>query len=118
MKKMFLLLSLTILISFAGCQSASEGYIITKYPDRLIYIAGYDTELDLTGGEVEMLLRDFWVKYSEIKPMDVWFLSDIYKHEIDFDVPGVYVVTLNHYMRSDRFAIQVVEADYIENLLK
>jgi len=116
-KMLLILCAITILISFTGCTVAFDGVIITKYPDRLIYIAGYDTELDLTGGEVVMLLRDMNKRYMETEYMDDWFISKIITHEINFNIPGIYIVKINHSKISDSFAIQVVDADYIDNII-
>ena len=113
---LLILCLVTILISITGCSTAIDGVIITKYPDRLVYVAGYDTELDLTGGEIVMLLRDFTRRYMEIESMDGW-ASKLIRHEIDFNVPGTYIVTVYNAMLSDNFAIQVVAKDYVDNII-
>ena len=115
MKKLvFLLYLVMLIILLTGCTLATEGVTITKYPDRLIYIAGYDTELDLTGGEVEFLFSDKSTRiYSMYDNLPTLRIS----HEIDFNIPGVYIVKINNYKNDDSFAIQVVEADYIDNII-
>jgi len=118
MKKLLLILFLLFIInSLVGCSVAGEGGIISKYPDRLIYIAGYDTELDLTGGEIVVLLRDLNKRYMQVEFLDNKSYINCISHDIDFNVPGIYIVTFNHYKRSDSFAIQVVEVDYIDNII-
>ena len=87
---------------------------VSKYPDRLIYIAGYDTELDLTGGEVTF---SFSNGSPIVNAMDFTVVS--IRHEIDFNTPGVYVVE-TRFKNSDimaTFAIQVVDKDYIDNII-
>jgi len=106
---------IVLLLLSNGCPLKVERIVITKYPDRLIYIAGYDTELDLTGGEVEYFHSN---GPPEKRPMDHYFIKFV--HEIDFNTPGVYVVESQHAYKiraSCSFAIQVVDRDYIDNLI-
>jgi len=116
MKKLVLFIcTLMIIISILGCEPYTARVIITKYPDRLIYIAGYDTALDLTGGEIKFFMSD---RTTEVLLMKDLVNSVRLSHEIDFDASGVYVVRItNHNGKGDSFAIQVVEADYIDNII-
>jgi hypothetical protein len=107
-----------LLFQLLGCEPAIESVTISKYPDRLIYVVGYDTDLDLSGGELTFSMS-FGPDY--IDPMDQWYNRGNGRiiHNIDFNVPGVYVVEIKNYNgNGDKFTIQVVEKDYINNIIK
>lgn len=78
----------------------------------MIYIAGYDTKLDLTGGEVVVYYNDNSMEVSSMNEAAINIT-----HNIDFSISGVYIVELKGNDNSDTFAIQVVDADYIEHFL-
>ena len=120
MKRVLALLCVLILLSqLLGCwEPAIKNITISEYPDRLIYVVGYDTKLDLSGGELTFHMS-FGTKY--VDPIEWW--EERIRYNIDFDVPGVYVVEVMHYkgsdkwIASDKYTIQVVEKDYIDNLI-
>jgi len=115
-KRILLILCLTILLtSFTGCGLFNHNYIISKYPDRLIYIIGYDTELDLTGGETE----DIMVYKGEETIKTYLMESCRVVHKIDFNKPGSYMVKVYNSSGNEvTFAIQVVDAEYIDNIIE
>jgi len=118
MKKVLALSCVLIILSvqLLGCDPYIERITISKYPDRLIYVVGYDTELDLSGGELTFHMSDFT---KGVDPM--YECYNRISHNIDFNVPGVYVVEVMHYngewITGDKYTIQVVEKDYIDNLI-
>ena len=109
MKKRIFLLFILLSVFLFGCDAGVEivGMEIYTYPDKLIYVAGEDTELDLTGGEVYFLVRqgDRGNRYS----MYYHFIT--VTHDIDFSVPGTYVVTLTRHRGSAQFEIEVVSPE-------
>jgi len=118
-KKIILTGYFLIIINFiVGCGLYNSNFIISKYPDRLIYVAGYDTELDLTGGEISKKIVYMGKETMEIYPMDEIHISGSVIHQIDFSRPGIYMVKVYNSSGNEvTFAIQVVEADYINNIL-
>jgi hypothetical protein len=57
-KRVFvILLSILLIISVSGCDESLRivGMEIEKYPTRIVYYAGVDKELDLTGGVVNYI---------------------------------------------------------------
>lgn len=94
-------------------------------PEKLIYIAGKDTSLDLAGGKV---CYSVYPEYANGLPCaqnddaDCENIRDMeelkVKAEIDFSKPGVYLVTLEDDSRTFstwcHFYIQVISPDYVE----
>ncbi|MCL2409142.1 MAG: hypothetical protein FWC96_05950 [Oscillospiraceae bacterium] len=81
-----------------------EIYIL---PDKLIYVAGVDTGLDLTGGEVYLILRQGRASSSDSMYCDAITVT----HDIDFSVPSTYVVTLTRHRGTAQFEIEVVSPE-------
>ena len=112
-KLLLILFVIMLLFTLTGCPLSVKGVAVTKYPDRLIYIAGYDTELDLSGGEITLY-------FSNGSPRIYRMDEQLYRivNNIDFSVTGVYVVdVIGVNGNDDKFAIQVVDADYIDNII-
>ena len=118
MKKIYRIFILIVLLSaLTGCDAGLEimGMEIVNYPDRLIYVANKDNELDLSGGEIEFILKD--KAAQSIDPMTEEEME--IRHDIDFSKPGVYIVTLyRHDDAKVQFPIQVVDEIYLKNLLE
>jgi len=108
-KKIAFLIKILILIQLlVGCESAIFRVYVTKHPYRLSYIVGYDTELDLRGGELTLgLSGGKKVTY----PMKL-FKRIINNDYVDFNTPGVYtIVVYNHNGRqSDSFEVTVINS--------
>ena len=97
---------------------------IHAYPDKLVYVAGKDTALDLTGGEICFKTNEFiegMNGYScelDDRKLDAFdpcrHVTDMaafpYKTDADLTVPGIYLVT---FADGDKvqcaFPIQVVD---------
>ena len=103
-----IILFLSLCFLFAGCDSGLEivGMEIHIYPDKLVYEAGVDTELDLTGGKVNFIFRQGGGYEASI------FCDSItVTHDIDFNEPGIYVVTLSRHRGVTQFEIEVVNLE-------
>ena len=113
---------------------------IHSYPDKLIYVIGQDTELDLTGGQVcfSVCRRDLCGFPCEAWPVDVKedvdptrqpciSIQDMAEyapssedlalriHDLNLKKPGVYHVVLTGGWGSEcSFPIQVVDREYLE----
>ena len=118
MKKILLILCAVMMLSLlAGCPGSIKSVAVAKLPDKLTYIAGQDTELDLAGGEVTYY---YWNASPHTMPMIED--SDSITHDIDFKMPGVYIVTVIGYIHKndsqvDTFEIQVVSAEDYERIV-
>ena len=111
MKKVLLCTILAAsLVLLMSCEPAVKNVIISQYPHKLIYVVGYDTELDLSGGELTFFMSDGSVRVNSMEISSSHHVS----HNIDFDKPGVYIVGV--ISNSYTFAVQVVDIDYIDNI--
>ncbi|PKM73754.1 MAG: hypothetical protein CVU91_01505 [Firmicutes bacterium HGW-Firmicutes-16] len=118
MKKTISIISILIFcLCFLGaCDEGLRivGMEINTYPNRIVYIAGQDKTLDLSGGTVRYKLKDKQVQGSTVDMSDKISIS--VTHNIDFNKPGVYQVVLTNGNFPCSFAIQVISKDYIEDL--
>jgi hypothetical protein len=121
MKKVLLALCAVImLIQMSGCEPSVRESVVSRLPDKLIYIVGSDTELDLEGGKVT-----FHMGYAFFFPdstqenlsMDSEFIG--IRHDIDFNTPGVYEVTINKGPpgKQATFEIQVVTQEEYDAMM-
>ena len=109
LKKTLFLLLILFSVFLTGCDAGLEivGMEIYTYPSKLIYVAGIDTELDLTGGEVYLILRQGRAGSRDNMYCDAITVT----HDIDFSVPGIYVVTLTRHRGTAQFEIEVVSSE-------
>jgi hypothetical protein len=119
MRKMFLpmimVFSLLVLVS---CESGLEivGLEIHQYPDKIVYIIGADTDLDLAGLGIYIITRDDKKSGERNNIMmygDNNFHVSSIEHEIDFNKAGIYVVTLTRHLGSCYFTIEVIDPNNI-----
>jgi len=101
---------------------------VHKYPDKMVYMAGMDAELNLTGGELcagelyrgisgfSCKLHDgSWMSPDEHKRCKhIMNMNDLEYHtNADFDVPGVYYVQFGNDNNDDHlpcaFPIVVID---------
>ena len=109
MKKNIVVIMLVLLcFLLSGCDAGLEivGMEIHTYPKKLIYEAEVDTELDLTGGKIYFILRQ-GTKSEESMYYDAITIT----HDIDFNKPGIYVVTLSRHRGVTQFEIEVVNPE-------
>lgn len=107
MKKIALIIIImSTLILNTGCDSGLEiiGISIEKYPESIVYILGSEDELNLSGGTINLISKD-GTNYIEAMSNDEIEVS----HNIDFNKPGVYVVTLKRGEFSCNFPVQVID---------
>ena len=85
---------------------------VEKFPDKIVYIAGIDVELDLSGAIIAVTTADGVTHEHDIYDGIVDISSDII-----YGVPGVYEVKISR-GGSYRtiFPVQVIEQDYVENV--
>ena len=93
-----------------GMERITDDIGIEKYPNRLIYVIGKDTELDLEGGIVWIGESREEASLYEMTNPRYWF--DI-STDADFTREGVYEVTLTHGAECS-FPIQVISPDYVD----
>lgn len=97
-------LLLAVIFVFSGCEDEAVSWEIGSYPDKIVYIQGIDTELDLTGGIIVAIFPDESKEGKEMLPQYI-------ENSIDFNTPGIHVVKITGGME---FPIQVIPKDYIE----
>lgn len=118
MKKVFVSIVFFFLsITLTGCDASLEimGMEVLNYPNRLVYIANKDNELDLSGGEFKFIYKDKRIDSKEQMAGDQAKIQ----HDIDFSKPGVYIVTIyRHDDAQIQFPIQVVDQKYLNSLLE
>ena len=88
-------------------ETAILSYEISQYPDKVTYIAGVDTQLDISGGRLNGRL-------SSNGKREIGMPIEGVTHDIDFSTPGVYVVTIT--LRGYppmKFPIQVISEDFV-----
>ncbi|MCL2150493.1 MAG: hypothetical protein FWH51_06190 [Dehalococcoidia bacterium] len=97
------LLALCLLLSACDASLEIIGMEICAYPNKTVYVAGIDNSLDLTGGTVTYLLKGG--AKSEDKMDESWITVT---HDIDFNSPGIYTVTLVRHKGICQFSVHVV----------
>ena len=112
------------------CREIQDEYVLSihSYPDKLVYVAGQDTELDLTGGEIcfsrsERQMNGFSCTLDD-RSIDSAALcghvADMrtvpYSTNVDFAVPNVYLVKFDCYSGSVScaFPIEVIDPAALE----
>lgn len=97
-----------VLLIFPSCDDGLEfvGIEITHYPSKIIYVAGKDQTLDLSGGVIQLTIRE-GDKYSyDMSDSNEFQIN----HNIDFNTSGVYKVEL---VRTEKlkcsFAVEVID---------
>ena len=111
MKKHLLIILLTfIILSLTACDS---GLLITeisikKYPERIVYYANIDTELDMTGCEVEINTKEGTKSVVNVLS-DEFDMYYTVTESIDFNKSGVYKVIISRGDLSCSFAIEVID---------
>ena len=121
-KRVFIVIAFALcMTTFCGCDE-SIAMIYSEMgtpPDRIVYMANVDTELDLSGGTFitsnkmgyrdEHSLADF--------PSSLPFNNERIEHSIDFTTPGVYKVDL---IRRDKvffsYLVQVVDDEILTHI--
>jgi hypothetical protein len=118
MKKVLLVLCAVIMVLLAGCEPSINETVISKLPDKLIYIAGQDTVLDLTGGELTFYSSYFLLLPDEIQEGQLMSNYSV-SHNIDFNAPGTYLVTIIMGPPEKRatFEIQVVTQEEYDAMM-
>ena len=117
-KKRLLLLVIPLVI-FAALLCSCDPTLVTKdvrlisYPDRIVYIKGVDTGLDLRGGTFKVVVGDGSAR--EFAMDDPSFSRHFYT-EADFDTEGVYEVSLYYGGLYIYFPIQVISPESFQRL--
>lgn len=120
MKIILIILIGILTLSLIGCDYSLEivGIGIREYPERISYQVGEERELDLTGGRVYFIAvadlddnEDIGnsANYSNTSDIDMTNQLIVIKHQIDFNKPGVYNVTLEYGEVQCNFPIEVIE---------
>lgn len=114
MKKFIcVLLVLVCLVSAISC--VDEGLMITKifivkYPVKIAYVMGRDTELDVSGCEILIETKDGGTRVSKLDEEREQFKIE---EAIDFNKAGIYVVKIDRGQVQCDFAIEVIDPKVI-----
>ena len=116
MKKLLIALTVCCVLFLSACDGglAVVNLKISRYPDTIVYIQGASTAPRLMGGKVLFITRSGG---TEVVPM----ISDYVQctHDIDFNKPGVYTVTLSIEAGvSQSFPVQVVSQEWLKENAK
>ena len=128
MKKILVLFtSLLVILLLSGCEHPIVGMEALSYPDKLVYVAGVDKELDLTGGVVRYVMEDGSEKDDEepnpgdmtkaIESNGYWSPCEL-ETNANLGVPGIYTVKIiKHETAYVEFPIQVVSREWLQEQL-
>ena len=110
-------LCLTLDIMLSACLLLScdiglrtVGMQIISYPDRLVYIKGVDTGLDLRGGVYRVEQRDGYCYDCDMNDEKLTYTLNKFRN-IDFNRPGIYRVSIESSEFECFFPIQVVSPE-------
>ena len=112
-KTILILFSIFMILCLSACEYSNEVINVTigKFPDRIVYIADVDTELDLTGCTMIIETRDRSI-HEQAFVADQWCKA---VHNVDFSTAGVYDVSLMIDNEAIcRIPVQVVDMDFFE----
>ena len=100
-----------IFLFLTACDMGLEitGIEIEQYPSKIVYLEDVDSELDLTGGVIALNTKN-GKKYEYAMEDNQIEIS----HNVDFNTPGVYVVTLVRHQYVCKFPVQVINKEYFE----
>lgn len=100
----FVLFCITFFTS--ACDTGLEiiNMSIDTYPNNIVYVKGNESEINLSGGTILLISKDGTETIEEMSNEYVEVNSTI-----DFNKPGVYVVTLKRGEFTCDFPVQVVD---------
>jgi hypothetical protein len=97
---------------------------ITKLPEKLVYISGIDTEIDYSGGIVELHSQNPKNSVYEDQAIST-FVSDYpeaVEAYVNFDSTGVEVISIRvageEVDDSNRFPIQIIDQAFIDRIVE
>ena len=114
MKKAKILIVVCILFILSGCDAGLEiaQIQINQYPNRITYYKGIDSKLDLGGLEILLITKD---GSKNTEKLDDDFEQQYYDiiENVNFESPGVYVITIERHTSSCSFPIEVIDPSNI-----
>lgn len=104
-------LSTMILCLCSGCEAGNEvvDQYIVAYP-RVVYVAGKDTQLDLEDGTVGITTKSGAQRESAMT--DRYMVESITAN-VNFNIPGIYTVTMVCYGEELQFPVQVIDEEFL-----
>jgi hypothetical protein len=132
-KALFMITCVLLLALLVGCDwdIVVVSAEIAGVPNRIIYIASIDSELDLSGLKRISTQRNGEVFEDDLENWGKWFDGEEVRHEIDFTIPGVYEVELYYDSRNNqvatfdrnivlsyKFFIQVIDIEWLDSYVK
>lgn len=89
-KGLFFTIVFVLILTLYGCEPRIRGLELVSLPDKTEYVAGVDTQLDLTGGVVRYTFLFPQGDDYELCNMDELTVIE----NIDFNTPGTYDVRI------------------------
>ena len=116
----FVIASISFVVSACNDGNLITGLEIASYPNRLFYVVGIDSELDLDGGMLYILTR------GRPEPVEENRISmnserNFVIHDINFNVPGIYTVYFKRGVElrySVSFPVQVISLEEIKKIIE
>ncbi len=103
---------------FCGCDAglAIVDLEIITFPERIVYVAGVDDTIDLTGGTCGLILAQTPEGEHGIPvEMTEWRLT--ISDNVDFSTPGVYTVRVAiHNGEYQEFPVQVIDELFFQEI--
>ena len=117
----FVSIILMLFILLSGCEGDTViiAVELVRLPDRIIYMANTDNELDFSGLTVSKTNKRGDVDMIPIIPTSS---SNLVSHNINFLQPGVYEITIIHRYHNPRgefainFWVQVVDGEVLDHI--
>ena len=115
MKKTLIIFFAIIILILSGCDPSITRVEIGEYP-RLIYVVGIDSNLDLSNGSINLYTGnkdDIHATKPMLSEVDETQLS----RDVDFTKPDIYVLSIYSYGHELRFPVQVIDADFVDEIV-
>ena len=112
-KKYLFISAITIFFTmfFSSCEFEIVDIRLGKYPDRIVYVANVDTEIDLSGCSYILKTKDGQI-YEDAYNEKSWQFA--IQSDVDFTTSGVYEVKLfRGTTEVGKFPVQVIGEEYI-----
>lgn len=109
-----------ILFLLNSCEYKITDVFISKYPNRITYVLGVDKTLDFEGLKLTLITEDGSANELSIDSESVVMGKRIKEIEtdVDFNKAGVYTVRFLGYELDDSFAVQVIDENYADEIIK
>lgn len=107
---------IVLVFLLSSCDPYLKSVEITRWPDKLVYISGVDTELDFSGGILHTIMG------SKDEAMDEFPTASYMESYINFNNVGIEVIVIKvpgqEMGNGNRFPIQIIDQAFIDKIVK